>query len=222
MADIRIERRRRPSMWPWVLALIVVVVLVWIIADAMAPDDRDVVDAPPVVPEDTLPHHDTLAVRLYTVHDVQRFLSFVDDVEIQPGRDHIYVATGLERLSAALQAIAARSGIAEERTRVVRDSLAQSADRIHGDPQASGQFVRSAFVTAANFMEEMRQQIFPNLGQQVDQVRSVARQVDPAGTVVDQRTDVERFFNKAGDVVEHMARATDPLPETIADRGGSY
>ncbi len=40
MAEIRIERRRGPSLWPWVIGLIVLALLIWAIAE-LVNTDRD-------------------------------------------------------------------------------------------------------------------------------------------------------------------------------------
>ncbi len=40
MADIRIERRRGPGLWPWLVGLIVLVLLIWAIAE-LVNTDRD-------------------------------------------------------------------------------------------------------------------------------------------------------------------------------------
>ncbi len=40
MAEIRIERRRRPSLWPWLIGLVVAALLIWAIAE-LVNTDRD-------------------------------------------------------------------------------------------------------------------------------------------------------------------------------------
>lgn len=48
MADISVERKG-PSIWPWILGIVVLALLVWFLADAFTGDDDDVVVVEPAV-----------------------------------------------------------------------------------------------------------------------------------------------------------------------------
>lgn len=45
MAEIRVERKPKKSIWPWILGLLVAAALVWVLAESMDNDRNDVDEA---------------------------------------------------------------------------------------------------------------------------------------------------------------------------------
>ena len=127
----------------------------------------------------------------------------------QMGPEHECTAVGLRRLSDALAAVIERDGSEDGDIRQRREALRQQADRIqrHRRSTQHADIIREAFTSAADLMATIQQRRYPNLGNQVAQVRSAAEAIDPNQLTLNQRERIQQFFARAGEALENMARA---------------
>ena len=81
---------------------------------------------------------------------------------------------------------------------------------IHIERKSYLAYAREAFRTAASLMSTLQQryypeQRYPNLAAEVAQLRSAAELVLPARMLLEQTSDVQRFFDRAATALRAMA-----------------
>jgi hypothetical protein len=201
MAEIQIERKER-NVWPWVLAGLVLLALLWFLftrgddaAERQAGADTAAVDT---------------AVAA-TTGAVNSFVSYVEERRARTDADlsHEYTADGLRRLAAALGDVATRDTAAGQAIQPRLDSLRQRADDLERNAGSTNhaRYAREAFVAAAGVMSAIQQQRYPNLSSQVSAVRQAAESVQPGTLLLEQKTQVQQFFDRAADAMRGMTNA---------------
>lgn len=192
MRTIHIEQRQRGT-WAAVLAGLLVVALIawWLWPDdrrASATDFGDVAGTPPVTSAAASPAA------------VGEFLQFADRNRAADamGPDHDYTAEGVTRLATALAAVARQNGSAGADVEREANLLRDRADALQRDPSSTehARIAREAFVSLAGLMVAL-QQGQPALVTGADEVRRAAEAIQPDRRLLDQRAEVQTFFDRA-------------------------
>lgn len=225
MADIDIQKKRGTSPWVWLIALALLVLLVWLIAEAMdRPDAAEPAEAvvvaplpaeavapapagpPPVLVID--PAVPAPAVAAYVAH-------VRGAGEGRMGTDHVYTAEGIARMATALrELVQAHRGLTPqalaqaERFYTLAGALVASPDslRMHAD------WVNQAATSAAGVLDGLATEVqgpVPELREQVREVRAAADAIDPQQQLLAQQEQVRAFFREAADA---MAMLVNPRP----------
>lgn len=214
MADIDVERKGGPGIWPWIIGLIVLALLAWLLIEWLGDDDDVVVDEPVagvVEPAPVAPVAPTEAGPGAVPAPVQQYLTTCAPREPQAmGLDHQYTSNCVQQLVAATEAVMQSPNLQGVDVQAQLQEARQRAERLAQSPQASTEhagMTRDAFTSVAAVLDGMQDARYPELGTQVDQLRQAAQSVQPTGTLLDQREPVQDFFRQAGDVLNRMAMA---------------
>jgi len=208
VAEIRVERKRR-SLLPYLLALLVLVALLWWFlsrdaapetAAAAAADTAAVAAAAgtltPGATADSAAGAVAPAAGAATANSaVNDFIAFVEPSTVERNEDeqHRYTADGLRRLAAALESLKP-GGAAGAQLALVR----QKADSLQTTAAADDrhtEMARAAFDAADEVMAAL-----PNaraISSQVDAARRAAREVNPGEHLLEQRSQVQAYFDAA-------------------------
>ena len=223
MAEIRIQRKRRPKTWPWVLGVLALVLLLLIPfraseddtalvgpvaarVEKVAPADTSTrvtttaagVVAPPAStppqPADTSVAPDTVSRE----SAFDRFLASSDSSRSERAH-HQHTSTGLRGMADGLETRgASAAGVAT--IRAYADSLRMSTGRNarHAD------YIRTAFLAALRELDELR----ARHGAAVDtaRLRAAAWGIRPDRSLLAQRRRVRTFFETAGDAMQALPR----------------
>lgn len=220
MAEIRVERKRRPLL-PYLLALLVLVALLWWFLNRGRADDAAVAAADTATVATGV---DTTAVAAAggaaTTADtaagavaapagtgnaaVDDFVTFVEPSTVERNEDeqHKFTADGLRRLAAALQSMKP-GGAAAAQLALVR----QKADSLQTTAQADdrhAEMARAAFDAANEVMAAL-----PNargLAGELDAARKAAGAVNAGGKLLAQRTQVQGYFDAAASALRAATR----------------
>ncbi len=226
MADIDIQRKRDKPWWVWLVALALLALLVWVIAEAFdGPDEAEAGDSalrapamapaweapaaqgpvPVLVVDPSVP---APAVAAYVAH-------VRGEGEGRMGSDHVYTAEGIARMATALrELVQAHRGLTPqahaqaERFYVLAAALVASPDslRLHAD------WVNEAATSAAGVMQGLAAEVagpVPELREQVREVRTAADAIAPRRDLLQQQQNVSAFFREAADA---MAMLVNPRP----------
>ena len=193
MADIDNQNKKGGgALWPWVLGLLAVAALIWAIAGGFGDD--------------------TPGLSGEISDEVEEYVSFIEG-EPEMGRTHEYTATGLRHLADALDAVVETVSEGDAEIEATRDKLVEHADRIQQDPQAGthARTVQEAFTAATDLMGQLEEKRFSGLDEEVSQAEQAAQALDPAGQLLEQQPEVERFFTAAKDVLQQMSLMSDSV-----------
>ena len=208
MAELHIERKER-SVWPWVIGVaILLALLLWFLfgrdqGDGIATGTA-AVDSVPVATATPA----TAAGELALPAAVSEFVRFSETPPASASPSHEYTAEGLRRLADALGAVAQGvtvSGVdIQERLSAIRTR----ADAMQREP-TSGQHslqAREALLLASGVLSQIQEARFATLASAVGEVNSAATAVQADRSLLDQTTAVQRFFERASQAVQEMAR----------------
>lgn len=220
MADIDIERKRGTG-WVWLVALALLALLVWVIAEAFGgPDEAEAGDtalrASPMAPAAEAPVPVLVVDPSVPAPAVAAYVAHVrGEGEGRMGSDHVYTAEGIARMATALrELVQAHRGLTPqgnaqaERFYVLASALVASPDslRLHAD------WVNEAATSAAGVMEGLAAEVagpVPELREQVREVRAAADAIAPRRDLLQQQQNVSAFFREAADA---MAMLVNPRP----------
>ena len=206
MAEIQLERKEGKN-WIWiVLGLLLLALLAWWLLSQRGDNDPVVAETPGMV-TDSLPR-----TGMTGSGEVDGFIQFVDDnrARTEMGRDHEFTAEGIRRLAGALGSVATRDTVGGAALQPRLDSLRQKADSLERNTQ-SGQHsaqARDAFTSAVAIMDDLRQRRFPNAAGHVTQARQAAEAVQPGQQLLEQKAQVQRFFEHSAEVLRTMSNGT--------------
>lgn len=224
MADINIERKEGTNIWPLlIIGLVLLAVLAWWLMQRQG-GDRVVTETPDGLVADTVRGTDVGTPR-GTARPVNSFLGFVEDnrARDEVSLDHEYAHDGVRRLAdaigelredgerAATQSGQAATGNIEQHIEQMR-AHADSLQREETSARHANH-TRAAFTNAASAMEILVQRYYPNVSSEVQQVRQSANAVNQGTPLLQQKQQVQTFFDRSATALRAMA-----LTDTDADR----
>lgn len=198
-----VESRRKPSR-SLAIVLLTLLALILIAGLAVNPGRGESSARATVPPADSLRATEPLPGA-----PVASFAAFVAERGdgAESIRDHAYAAHGLRKLADALDAVAARD------TTTVRDARVQSAtlrilvDSLERYPEARNRsdVVRRAFVGTARTLTTLERSHYPHLERAAEEVRVAAWAMTAGRPLEEQGAAVDRFFDRASDLMRAMA-----------------
>ena len=138
---------------------------------------------------------------------VARFGTFVvEGGGGQVTRDRDHVAEGIERLAGALMDVTRHGNGEDVRLHQRIDELGTMAAMLREEHlrRVQARVARHAFVVAAEVMATLQAERYPHLDRATAEAREAARGVRTDRSLVAQGDEVQRFFERAHDVVRAM------------------
>lgn len=213
MADIDVERKET-SIWPWLIGLLVLALLIWALAELLSDDDDDVVidEAAPVlvepapVPVTPLPAEAPVAAAVPAA--VREYMNTCTGDAGTMTLDHQYTSNCIQSLAASVDALLQTPSVGGMDVSAQLADYRQKADRLVQSANTSEQhanLTREAFVSMSNLLNAVQDQRFPALDGQVNQLQQSAQAIAPRTLLLDQKDNVQRFFQQAGTLLSTMA-----------------
>ncbi|SFF91794.1 MULTISPECIES: hypothetical protein [Salegentibacter] len=210
MAEIKIEKKK--PIWPWILlGLIILAVIVYFVIADNGDDDDDFNEEENTeqvaTPMETEEEEDTETARweddnLSGDESVSKYLTHIGDRE-KMGIDHEYSSEALIYLINALEN---RSEEANIDTEIEIQELKDDVRDIKEDPQklTHANTINDVGGKIVDLMEKMQEEKFPDISQDVQEVRTALESIEPSTPTLDQKDAVNSFYKEAGDVVQNM------------------
>lgn len=207
MADIRIEKDKNKPVWPWILALLVLVAVGWWIFA-----DNDPVEAEPITYEAPVLEEERVSNELTGVSAIGAVSEFTEFVEepyegADMGLDHEYTSDGILRLQNALVALAEQETSMDAEIQERMTALEEVAREIQTDPQSlqHADKMQEAFVRAAELMDAVQEDSFLEADADVTEVMEAARAINPQENALDQKDKIRNYFVEAKEALETMS-----------------
>jgi hypothetical protein len=122
--------------------------------------------------------------------------------------DHAYTAEGLRRLAAVLHSVRRRDAtLGPPRYADVAADLLEAAAAIQLDERSTthADILRAAMIQASSAIADIQRARYPNLGGAVTELRHAAKSIRADRELLLQAEAVQRFFDRASDVLRGMA-----------------
>ncbi|MDQ3555627.1 MAG: hypothetical protein M3409_02455 [Gemmatimonadota bacterium] len=222
MADINVERKSG-SIWPWILGALALLLVLWLLFSLLGRDRTATVDQTPVgVVGDTMamapaamPMDTGMAMGMTGTMpaEVQQFAQACaapGTAQQQASLSHEYTVDCTRRLTAAIEAVVRRDTVGGAALEPRLAEMRQRVEAIGSNPQATNHanLVRDAFTSIATVMNSVRESrpgASPALGEQVSGVREAAQGISPTTELLNQKNQVDTFFQRAGEALRSMA-----------------
>lgn len=207
MADINIEKKSsNKPVWPWILGLLVLIGVIWGIAEMTDNEpERDQMAVAEEPYEQEPIATDPQANRLEENPQTQSFVLYINesDVKDRIAEDHQVTGEALMRLSGALEGLSQNNGAHTQQIEEIRQTAQQIQTSAQSEQHAG--MVKSAFTTAANVLGQIQQNQFPDAAEsEVQDLQETSRELKVNEQLSEQKDDVEDFFEKAADAIEKM------------------
>jgi hypothetical protein len=204
MAEIKIEKKK--PIWPWILLGLIILggILYFVFADDddnMEEENTEQVVTPmeSETDDETANWEDD---NLSGDESVSKYLTHIGDKE-KMGIDHEYSNEALVYLINALEN---RAEEADIDTEVEIQDLKNNVSEIKEDPQAlsHANTISNVGTEIVDLMDKMQQEKFPDISQDVQEVKTALQSIDPSAPTLDQKDAVNSFYKEAGDVLKKM------------------
>lgn len=191
MAEIRVQEKKGPSPWLWIIGLVAVAVLIWLFTGLSGDDDEFATESGETIDTIAAPAETGIAGGTAIEGEdaeTEDYLAFVRETSAADaaGREHAYVVEGLRKLTAALDADA---GLETVREAVDRLEESETDATLHAG------LTREAFLAVAESMESMQ------ATGDIASLRQAAEAIQPDQPLLDQTADVEAFFTTAAELL---------------------
>lgn len=192
MAEIKIEKKK--PVWPWILLILLILAL---LVYFMAFRDRG---------EPKQPAETTQTASLMEVKENNATVAaFVQFIEQSKGMDvnHEYTNGALLKMTDATRAMAQEiqydvgtdlDKVKDEAQAITEDKYATS----HADS------IRNATGILTTTLQNMQQAKYPELAQDVSELRKASDAIKPGVLTLDQKDQVKSYFEKGADVLKKM------------------
>ncbi|MGW1456387.1 hypothetical protein ACWBC2_15490 [Salegentibacter agarivorans] len=207
MAEIKIEKKK--PIWPWILLglIILAVILYFVIADNNDDDNFNEEESTEQVATPIETEEDTETAsweedNLSGDESVSKYLTHISDQE-KMGIDHEYSS---QALVYRINALENRSEEVNINTEIEIQELKDDVRDIKEDPQAftHANTINDVGAKIVDLMEKMQEEKFPDISQDVQEVRTALQNIEPSTPTLDQKDAVNSFYKEAGDVVQNM------------------
>lgn len=206
MADIKIERKKHSNrpIWPWILAILVLVGVAWWLIDAGDAEEAEVAAVETEQLQEERLTNDVSAIA--ASGPISEFVLFTETEggRLDMGLEHEYTSEGLMKLQDALQTLAEERTDLNEEIRRQLDELERVAQEIQSDPESvrHADKIQEAFMSAANAMYTIEAQLDSDAN--VEEVLQAAEEINPQELTLEQKEQVRTFFEEASQALEKM------------------
>ncbi|GHA42019.1 hypothetical protein GCM10007103_24170 [Salinimicrobium marinum] len=206
MAEIGIEKKK--PIWPWIILVLVILAILYFLFAGGNDDMDDIDDTNTEQVEDTTTWDNEMqdTTSAWDNNDtlgVSGFVSHVGD-KTRMGIDHEYTNNALIRLMDAVESKAREENVNID---TEMQEIRQQANEITQDPMATdhANIIKDAGAKIVDALEKVQQENYPDLSQDVEDLRSSLQGIDPSVQTLEQKDDVNSFFDKAADVLQKMS-----------------
>ncbi len=214
MADIDVTRKS-PSIWPWIIGLLVLALLIWGLAEMLGDDDdvdtittEEVIPAPVAV-EDSDLDPAPLAVPAVVTEFAETCAVSTSNADM--GAEHRFTTECVRRMAGALDGVIQRNNISGTDVDARLANFRQMADALESSsPEATdhANMVRNVFMSASDLMSAVYQASYSTvqqMGPEVTQIRDAAQAIRGDAQLLNQQDAVTTFFREAGEAIRMMA-----------------
>lgn len=200
MAEIDIEKKKSRPVWPWILAALVLIGIIWAVAEMGGDEpEREV-----AVVEETYVEEPVAREPQTNRMEEEGFVAYVNNTEVkeQMGLDHQVTSEALNKMAEELRNLTQSDNMFTEEI----NTIEQHAQEIQRDPQSlqHADMISAAFTNAANVVGNIQQNRFPDADSEVNEMQEKARELEENKQLLNQKEEVNEYFEQAAEAIEKM------------------
>lgn len=209
MAEIKIEKKKKP-IWPWIIALLIIAaIIIWIWADSGDTEEIEdnVVTDEQVIEEEEEPMAAENEDNMQAPAAVSDYVAWVEKEGGNMGLPHEYTHKGITNFADALEAMAEEMPDSPEVNEQLQ-KLRQQADQLKKEKESTkhADIIRKAFISGSNVINEFKNMGNSGMDQQVQDLMSTAKNVKADELATNQAKAVNNFFSQSADILDRMAQ----------------
>lgn len=192
MAEIKIEKKK--PVWPWILLiLLILALLVYFMAFRERSEPKQPTEAQSVSLMEVKENNATVAA----------FVQFIEEQSKGMDINHEYTNSALLKMTDATRAMAQEI---QYDVGTDLDKVNQEAQAITEDKYATSHAdsIRNATGILTTTLQNMQQAKYPELAQEVSELRNASDGIKPGVLTLDQKDQVKSYFEKGADVLKKM------------------
>jgi hypothetical protein len=143
---------------------------------------------------------------------VGHYLRFASERRAQQeaSHSHEYTAGGLRRLAAALGDVLGSDTTGAASATPLLETMRRRADDLQRNPASTehARYAREGFAAAAGAIGVIQARRFPNLASEAEEVQGAADAVRSGQLLLEQRAQVQQFFDQAATALRAMTSET--------------
>ena len=205
MAEIRIEEKKKSSVLPWILGLLLLGLLIWGAAELFEESDELEADNIEEVDEVAVPAAAVAAEVDYGYRNaINKYAEYTTEMTGEMGLDHEFSHNALTYLATAVEAIAEGRNVDLTNN---TDRAKQLADEITKDPYATDHAdkIRMAAINLTESLERIDREAYNNAAMEdLKMLRKEAQDINAKTLTLNQKEDVRTFFGAARKVLMKM------------------
>ena len=208
MAEIKVEKKK--NYWGWIIgALLAVGIIVYfLMADtdgAPQSEGADQVETEATVNgASEMDAEDAAKAEIMQNPDAQitEFTQFIGDTS-KMGIDHEYTSEALVKL---VNATIERAVVSDVDINTELRSAIQKAEAITSDTRDTDHSdkIKKAYLSVTEVIAKIQEVKFPQLSDEMEEVRDAAQGIDSAVLTLDQKEKVNSYFKEAADILQQM------------------
>lgn len=207
MAQIRIEEKKKGSILPWIIGLLLLALVIWVVAETFDEAEEE------IYTEETVEENEEVVAPVANDVDyatpIAAYLAATEDMEGEMSLDHEFSHRALTQLTTATVALAESKGLTDESdARAKADRVKQLADEITRDPMADdhGDKIGMAAMLITEMLETVDRESYGNQSSDaIQQLRTNAQDISSKTLALDQKEDIRSFFAQARTVLQRMS-----------------
>jgi len=207
MAEIKIKKKT--PIWPWILLIVVIVALLYFLFFV---DDNDTVDMrednTEVIMDNNVDdeavgftNNETAGLKENANSKIEIYSEYIADGKM--GIDHVYSNGALEKLINATETTANALDVdISADLEIARDN----ATSITKDPYKvdHANKIKNAGTIIVNALGKIQEQKFPDMGDQISELRNSLMAIEPQIKTLNQKSEVKMFFEQASNILTNM------------------
>ncbi len=214
MAEIKVEKKK--NYWGWIIgALLAIGIIAWFLmadtdgepeVDGTTPTTTEEVGVsdPSLVEEQRAAAMEAGKAEIMQNPEAKmtEFVKFIGD-KSKMGLDHEYTSDAMVKL---VNATIERAVVADVDVSTELQSAIQKAEAITKDPMAGDHAdkIKQAYLSITDLIAKVQEEKFPELSNEVKEMREAAQSIDPAVLTLEQKEKVNGYFDVAADVLQKM------------------
>lgn len=201
MAEINVEKKSKKPIWPWIVAIILIVGIIWLLAGTGTDEEEyETAETQDIETVDEM-EQETMQ---QSESPLAEYINFIKAREGEVGLSHEYTQNGLQHLADALAYLHNQNQTSNGNQYLSEINTVASSIVEHTYSEQHADKIRNAFMAAANFMQNLPDSEYPELQDETDGLMQSAESIKSDELATDQANEIKNFFGEVANAFSEI------------------